>query len=624
MRLSRSAVVSLLALAACRTAGAPLLHTQPTRTASSEGRLAPDAAPHESAPAGAPTYLPAPSAATLSGLGSRSGKSGTGAMLSAMDRADSIAASADLAKAVASVFGESAPLVPAALAGDAPAWDIDVRSYETHERVTHYIDLFTGDARQRFLARLSRGTRYEPMIRAKLRAGGLPEDMTYLALIESGYDPHAYSRAAAVGMWQFMSSTARDVGLRVDWWIDERRDPARATDGAILFLRDLQQQFGGSLYLAAAAYNGGPGRVARGLSRFADDLEGSEGEDRFFALAEQDYLRSETKNYVPQLIAAALVAKLPTRYSLTVDTLAPYAYDSVWALPNTSLAAVSAAGALTVAELRDLNPAILRGVTPANARYWVKVPVGAGSATQLALDSMPAAAREGFTATRIAASTSLASVAQKHGLTATQLAWFNPGLKVSRGRVSAGQSLRVPTEGTIAFAREIPDPSIERYGGSSAASTTLAKGGYHVVRRGETMASVAKRYGISVARLRSLNGIRGPRLVSGQTLRVKGSATASLPSKTAGSSKRAAGAGRTGSPPRSPTAKARAGLTRSSASSKSSSKTASASKRSGAPRAVRTKPATTRGKQGAGTKAAGKTAPKPSSKRGQSSVPRPR
>ena len=166
------------------------------------------------------------------------------------------------------------------------------------------------------------------MIRAKMKAGGLPEDMYYLALVESGFDPHAYSRAAAVGMWQFMTSTARDMGLRVDRWVDERRDPVRSTGAAVRFIRGLREEFG-SLYLAAAAYNGGPGRVSRGLARYADDLEGTPGDDAFFVLAEKDYLRNETREYVPQLIAAALIAKEPTRYGMTLHALPPFAYDSV-------------------------------------------------------------------------------------------------------------------------------------------------------------------------------------------------------------------------------------------------------------------------------------------------------
>ncbi len=204
--------------------------------------------------------------------------------------------SADVEKTVVGVFGDTSalmtPLVDA-IPTSGPTWDMDVRSYEGQERVAFYVNLFTQSSRNRFQEKLRLSTRYEPMIRSKLRAGGIPEDMMYLAMVESGFDPNAYSSAAAVGMWQFMSSTARDVGLRVDWWVDERRDPARSTDGAIRFLGDLQNQFG-SLYLAAAAYNGGPGRVSRGLTRFAEEMEGTTGEDRFFALAEHDYLRSET------------------------------------------------------------------------------------------------------------------------------------------------------------------------------------------------------------------------------------------------------------------------------------------------------------------------------------------
>lgn len=431
----------------------------------------------------------------------------------------------DLARTVVSVFGDSAALHAdsTTLVDDEPVWDLDVRSYETHERVAHYVRLFSTTAKDRFVSRLSRGTRYEPMIRAKLRASGMPEDLTFLALIESGYDPHAYSKAAAVGMWQFMSSTARDVGLRVDWWMDERRDPVRSTEGAIRFLGFLQRQFG-SLYLAAAAYNGGPGRVARGLTRFAGEMEGTEGEDRFFALAEQDYLRAETKNYVPQLIAAALIAKMPDRYGLIVDSTAPLAYDSVRALAGTSLAAIASASGADVSTMKDLNPAILRGVTPPDSAIWVHVPSGSATVAAAALDAMSADDRMGFESVRVAgSSTTPTAMAAKYGVTVKQLRWYNPSLKTSKkGRLLAGQTVRIPAREAMAFARELPDPSIERYGGS--AGTSLARGGYHVVRRGETLGAIAKRYRVTVARLQSLNGLRGTRVIAGQTLRVSSTA----------------------------------------------------------------------------------------------------
>ncbi len=443
----------------------------------------------------------------------------------------------EVVSTVVAVFGDSAVLRPVDSVGaaDDPIWDIDVRSYETHDRVEHYVGLFSNSAKERFLARLSRGTRYEPMIRAKLRAGGMPEDLTYLALIESGYDPHAYSRAAAVGMWQFMSSTARDVGMRVDWWMDERRDPARSTDGAIRFLSDLQKQFG-SLYLAAAAYNGGPGRVARGLTRFASEMDGAEGEDRFFALAEHDYLRAETKNYVPQIIAAALVAKMPARYGLIIDSLPLYGYDSVLVAPGTSLAHIAAASGGTKAEVRDLNPAVLRGITPPDASIWARVPLGLADRTRLALDSIPEESLRGY---RVAAvkgsSTTPAGFAETHGVSLKQLRWFNPTIQTTkRGRLVPGQSLRIPSGLAIDFAREVPDPGIERYGGSSPA--TLTSRGIHVVKRGESLGAIAKRYGTTSARLQSLNGMKGTRVMAGQTLRVSSGST-SASSKAPGAKK---------------------------------------------------------------------------------------
>ncbi len=431
----------------------------------------------------------------------------------------------DLARTVVSVFGDSAALRPtgAPPESEAPSWDIDVRSYEAHERVAHYVRLFSTSSRERFSERLSRGTRYEPMIRAKLRAGGMPEDLAYLALIESGYDPHAYSRAAAVGMWQFMSTTARGVGLRVDWWVDERRDPVRATEGAIRFLRELQTQFG-SLYLAAAAYNGGPGRVSRGLTRYAGELDGTAGEDVFFALAEQDYLRAETKNYVPQIIAAALVAKQPAQYGLRVDTLAAFAYDTVLADAGTSLAAVVEASGATADEIRDLNPSLLRGMVPPTTSMWLHVPVGAAERTGTALATMPDSARAGARGVKVTGTTTtLASLASRYEVPLRQLSWFNPGLKTrTKGRLVAGQTVRIPSEGTLAMARSVPDPSIERYG----SSTTAAASGrsVHVVRRGESLGAIARKYGLTLARLKSLNGIRTDRIVAGQALRVTSTA----------------------------------------------------------------------------------------------------
>lgn len=408
--------------------------------------------------------------------------------------------------------------------GDGEAtWDIDVDSYVTQEKVAHYVDLFLGSARGRFVERLQRGKQYEPMIRQKFHAAGIPEDMYYLGLVESGFDPHAYSRAAAVGLWQFMSSTARGVGLRVDWWVDERRDPVRSTDAAARFISDLRGQFG-SLYLAAAAYNGGPGRVSRGLKKYDDKLEDVSGEDCFFALAEQDYLRAETKNYVPQLIAAALIGKTPTRYGITLDSAPPFAYDSAMVPGGTPLAAVAKATGVSVREVRMLNSHLLRGTTPPDTRMWVRVPVGKGAGFDSAFASLPPEERVAFTKVTTKKNDSISSFATRHGLQARQLHWYNRKLAVRRGKLVAGQVLLVPTAAVVQGAFDVPDPAIERYG-SSAASTRSGRV-THVVRRGESLGSIAKRYRTSVSSLVRLNRLKKQIIYPGQTIIVRGQGTA--------------------------------------------------------------------------------------------------
>ena len=409
-----------------------------------------------------------------------------------------------------------APADSAEGAEEEPSWDIDVTSYATHDRVEHYVDLFTGPAKERIQTRLQRGKRYEPMIREKFRARGIPEDMYYLGLVESGYDPHAYSRAAAVGMWQFMSSTARGVGLRVDHWIDERRDPVRSTDAAARFLNILHGQFG-SYYLAAAAYNGGPGRVSRGLARFQDELQEAAGDDKFFALAEQAYLRSETRNYVPQLIAAALIGKAPARYGLTIpDSIAPFAYDSVRVPELTSLGSIARAARVSVDVIRDLNPQFLRGATPPRYVAFMRVPPGTAATFDSAFAALRPEDRVAFTRVSSTKGQTLASVARAHGLDGRRLAWYNPGVSSTR-RLPTGTSVLVPAAHVLAAARDVPDPRIERYGSARRGGRVV-----HVVRRGESLGAIARRYRTSVASLQRANGLKRTVVYPGQTIIVRG------------------------------------------------------------------------------------------------------
>jgi membrane-bound lytic murein transglycosylase D len=399
------------------------------------------------------------------------------------------------------------------IADEEPTWDIDVRSYETVDRVQYYVAHFSGRARSYFEDRLSRGSRYETMIRQKLSAGDLPEDMYYLAFVESGYDPNAYSRAAAVGMWQFMTATGRGMGLRIDWWIDERRDPVRSTDAAVRFLRGLREQFG-SMYLAAAAYNGGPGRVARGLSRYADDFEGDSPDDMFFTLAEKKYLRNETRDYVPQLIAAALVAKEASRYGVSIAREEPFQYDSVKVGPRVSMAAIADAAGVSVADLQRLNPHILRGMTPPSDSAKVRIPLGTrvlfDSAFVLLDDDVKSGA-EWITAEKGA---TWASLGREGGVSARSISSYNPKVKASKstGRIPAGTRVLVPSPRVVAAALSVPDPSIERYGTGTRT---------HVVRRGENLSVIAKRYRTTPSAIMRMNRLKKPLIFPGQELLVR-------------------------------------------------------------------------------------------------------
>ena len=430
--------------------------------------------------------------------------------------------SADLDQRVASLFGDAPKLDPSLSISRAspsngeaeePTWDIDVRSYETRDRVQFYVSHFTGRAKSYFEERLSRGTRYEAMIREKLRAGDLPEDMYYLAFVESGYDPNAYSRAAAVGMWQFMTATGRGVGLRIDWWVDERRDPVRSTDAAVRFLRGLRDQFG-SMYLAAAAYNGGPGRVARGLSRYADDLEDDSRDDMFFTLAEKKYLRNETRDYVPQLIAAALIAKEPARYGVSIERREAFQYDSVRIGPRVPMAVIAQAAGVTLADLQVLNPHLLRGMTPPRDSVKVRLPVGAGARFDSAFATIPDEARTGATWVTAPRGATWATLGRKAGVSGRDVSSYNPTVKASKstGRIAEGTRILLPTPSVVRAALSVPNPAIERYGAGTRT---------HVVRRGENLSVIARRYRTTPSAIMRMNRLKKPIIFPGQELLVR-------------------------------------------------------------------------------------------------------
>ena len=427
--------------------------------------------------------------------------------------ADSVA-DADALEELADSHPAGAADSGAADSADAVTWDIDVATFSGHDRVRYYLDFFTGVGRERMQVWLQRLPRYEPMIRARLGEAGLPGDLVYLALIESGFSNRAVSRSRAVGMWQFMAPTGRGYGLRIDGWVDERRDPVKATAAATRFLKDLRTRFG-SLYLAAAAYNGGAGRVGRGLNALGDGEPVEEYSDSsFFRLYDSRLIHRETKDYVPKLIAAATIAKEPSRYGfVTAGADQPFAADSVYVADMTGLDVIARLADTTVAVIRDLNPQYLRLVTPPDTRAIVLVPPGMGERTQLAFNDLPARERVTFREHVVARGQTASGIARRYEVSLTALYEANPRIR-SRS-LQIGQRLVIPVGGAMStvVARSVSEP----------ASRTVS---FHRVRRGETVSGIAKRYGVSQAQLRAWNHLSASgRINAGQRLRIGASAT---------------------------------------------------------------------------------------------------
>lgn len=248
-------------------------------------------------------------------------------------------------------------------------WDHQVKfdaPIQLNKQVRAYLVYFSTERKEVIRRYLSRSTRYLPMIKEVFQEYGLPEDLAYLAMIESGFTTNAYSPAHACGMWQFIRGTGARYGLAMDSYVDERRDPEKSTKAAAKYLLDLYKQFG-SWYLAAASYNCGEGRVQKELNR--------SNHKNFWELSDNQCLPNETKNYVPQLIAATIIAKNPEKFGFKgVPYLPALAVDKVQIKEPTSLKAAAVAVNVPVEEVQSLNPELLRGVTPPDGSYTLKLP----------------------------------------------------------------------------------------------------------------------------------------------------------------------------------------------------------------------------------------------------------
>ena len=282
--------------------------------------------------------------------------------------------------------------------------DFDVPIVRT-PKIDKHVLVFTFNIRDHFELWLQRFERHRPMIQQIFAEFNLPADLIFLSLVESGFSTNAVSRAKAVGPWQFIKSTGKTYGLRVDNWIDERRDPVKSTLAAAQYLRDLYHLFG-SWPLAMAAYNAGERKVGRALVRArADD---------FWDLTDTKLLKRETREYVPRFLAATLIAKDPSRYGFMLSPQPPVEYEEAVLTRPIHLRMAAKAAGVTYQELKALNPELRRDLTPPDPIYRLKVPVGSKDLLLSNLASYPDWKRVQATRYQVRRGETLHNIAMRH------------------------------------------------------------------------------------------------------------------------------------------------------------------------------------------------------------------
>ncbi len=368
-----------------------------------------------------------------------------------------------------------------------------------NNKVAYFITYFQTSGRNAFARWLSRSERYIPMMKEVLKKEGLPEDLVYLAMIESGFSPHAYSVASAVGPWQFMSGTGKRYALRIDSWIDERRDPLKSSVAAALYLKELYGLFNKDWYLAAAGYNAGENKILRAI-----DMYNSRD---FWELSKGSYLKRETKDYVPKLLAAAIIAKDPARYGFAdVAYLPAIEFDTVKIPSRTDLELVARICEVPYRTLRDLNPELRRWCTPPDyPGYELKIPHGKKAIFETEYAKIPEDKRYTekilYTRYRVKKRETLASVAHRFNTTPETLAELNRLKTTSRVR---GKVLVVPVQAASVEAAA-PAKPVQR---ASAPRRDKAFTKYYTVKRGDTLLSLARRFNVSARILAAWNNLK--------------------------------------------------------------------------------------------------------------------
>jgi membrane-bound lytic murein transglycosylase D len=393
-----------------------------------------------------------------------------------------------------------------------------------NSKVLAYVDLFQGRLRDWFQTALQRGAPHLPMIQGALRAQGLPLDLAYVPIVESAFRSDALSRAKAKGFWQLMRGTAVEQGLTYDWYIDERSSPERSTVAAAKYLKVLNGMFGGDWYLTLASYNGGPGTVQRAVRR--------KGVADFWPLAAKGrYLPRETREYVPMVLAAIVIARNPSQYGFTLLPAAPPAVETVNVPGPVDLRRVAEWAGISVDDVQRLNPELRRWTTPVrSASFPLKVPLGTAALVEQRLATSPP---EDLTALQwhtVRRGETLQAIANKLKVRRADLLEAN--YLSAKARVQPGQKLVIPrapttllaarpdrSESVVVHARPVVPTSTTASVPATADLGESSKVTYKV-KRGDTLSSIAKFFRTNVAALRSWNRLKSDRLTPGDRLTV--------------------------------------------------------------------------------------------------------